>query len=93
MAGVLGHVLGSSHRRGHTADGGDAAAVLEADLTGNAGLLQSEIAEMAAHDFATHQQDYQRFRDLRRTHGPLLGADDVPVDLSVRDPDGGPLCT
>ena len=81
MAGVLGYTLGSSHRRGETAAGGSAAAVLERDLAGSAEILLSEILETSASDDLALQRDYLLFQALLDDHGPLLGAEQIASDL------------
>ena len=81
MAGVLGHALGSSHRRGETAAGGSAAATLERDLAGDAEVLLAEILETSASDDLALQRDYLLFQALLADHGPLLGAEQIASDL------------
>ena len=81
MAGVLGYTLGSSHRRGETAAGGSAAAVLERDLAGSDEVLLAEILATSASDAIALQRDYVLFQMLLDDHGPLLGAEQIASDI------------
>ena len=81
LGGVLGHTLGSSHRRGETAAGGSTIPVLEDALIGNEDRLLEEILTSSAEDYDQLRRDYVRFLALLEEHGPLLGADQIATDL------------
>jgi uncharacterized protein (DUF2252 family) len=82
LAGVLGHTLGSSHRRGETASGASTIPVLEEALEGREEDLLVEILETSEADWRDHRRDHAIFRELLADYGPLLGAErraeDVP---------------
>jgi len=81
MAGVLGHTLGSSHRRGETATGDATVTVLEEALAGREDDLLVEILETSEEDWLIHRRDHAIFRELLDTHGPLLGAEQRAEDV------------
>lgn len=79
----LGRVLGGAHARAGTASGGDAGAVIRADLRagGGAAVLEAEVLRDARRDRATLASDLALFRQLLVDHGPVLGFDTLSDGL------------
>lgn len=76
MAHTIGHHLAAAHLRSGLPDPrGDSAAAVRADLGGRIDALADEIASLAPADLDRLIDDHRRLAELRRRHGPWLGAD------------------
>jgi hypothetical protein len=79
----LGRTLGGAHARAGTASGGDAGAVIRADLEAGGGEVElaAEVLRDARIDRSTLASDHALFLQLLADHGPVLGFDTLSDGL------------